>query len=55
MQLAVENALDYMEKRTGAFGGAIALDKDGNIGHFQTTKRMAWAYIQEGKESFGIC
>jgi beta-aspartyl-peptidase (threonine type) len=54
VQNSVENALDYMQNRTGSQGGAIALDKDGNIGHFHTTKRMGWAYIKEGKEFFGI-
>ena len=44
---AIEQALKYMEAKTGGRGGLILVTKDGEIGKGFTTKRMAWASIDK--------
>lgn len=54
VQVAAEKALGYMAIRVDGNGGLIAIDKDGNIGHSFTTKRMVWASIKEDELESGI-
>jgi beta-aspartyl-peptidase (threonine type) len=53
-QLAVEEALNYMLKRVNGKGGAIVIDKNGDVGLYHTTPKMAFAYIKNGKVVNGI-
>ncbi|MCW4011790.1 MAG: isoaspartyl peptidase/L-asparaginase [Candidatus Bathyarchaeota archaeon] len=54
VQIATEKALGYMAVRVNGNGGLIAIDKDGNIGHGFTTKRMVWASIKDDDLESGI-
>ena len=41
-------AFSHMTKRTnGGAGGVVIVSKDGTIGRYNTTKRMAWASMAE--------
>ncbi len=41
---ATKQALQEMHTRTrGGRGGLVAISKDGRVGHYATTERMAWA------------
>ena len=53
-QTATEMALSYMAQRTGETAGAITLSNKGQIGISFNSRRMAWAYIQNGKLHYGI-
>lgn len=53
-QDASEEALNYMKARVGGSGGAVVLDKHGNIGIHWNSEQMAWAYGREGKLHSGI-
>jgi len=43
-----------MTKKLIGTGGAITIDKTGNIGIYFTSKRMAWAYIKDDTLHYGI-
>ena len=43
LEAAAEKALHFMYRRVGGCGGIVAVDKDGDVGVFHTTERMAWA------------
>lgn len=43
-----------MTSRLQNTAGAITLSKAGDVGVYFTSKRMAWAYIQDGKTVYGI-
>lgn len=51
---ACDKALQRMFQRVGGQGGAIAIDRHGQVGKGFTTKRMPWATIKEGVLKFGI-
>src|SRR5687768_862560 len=44
-QSAAEQAVEYMKQRVGGYGGLILIDKNGNVGHAFSTKRMVWAQM----------
>ena len=43
-----------MLQRIGKTAGAITLAKNGDVGIAFTSKRMAWAYMKDGKIHYGI-
>ncbi|XP_046395829.1 isoaspartyl peptidase/L-asparaginase isoform X2 [Ischnura elegans] len=45
-QSATQEVLDAMAKQTGQTAGAITISKDGEIGIYFNSRRMAWAYQQ---------
>lgn len=52
---AVEAALVNMDSKVkDGHGGAIAIDKHGNIGMHFNTPRMVWASMKEDKLEYGI-
>lgn len=51
---ACVKALQSMFERVGGQGGVIAVDKHGQVGKGFTTKRMAWASVNEDIVKFGI-
>lgn len=53
-QQSVTMALDFMKKRVNGHGGAIAIDKNRNIGLDFTTQRMPWAYVKCDTLHFGL-
>ena len=53
-QEAVGEALEFMKQRVGGDGGAIAVDKFGQIGIEWNSKMMAWAWGRSGKLHYGI-
>lgn len=53
-QEAVGEALEFMEQRVGGNGGAIAVDKFGQIGIEWNSEMMAWAWGRSGKLHYGI-
>ncbi|CAD7090856.1 unnamed protein product [Hermetia illucens] len=53
-QEATEAALKEMTARLVGTGGAITIDKKGQIGIYFTSKRMAWAYIKGNELHYGI-
>lgn len=53
-QEATESALKEMTARLVGTGGAITIDKKGQIGIYFTSKRMAWAYIKGNELHYGI-
>lgn len=54
VQKAVEEACKNMTKRLEGTGGAICLDKNGDVGIYFTSRRMAWAYQKKDIICFGI-
>lgn len=48
-QTATENVLHAMTSRLNYTAGAITISKDGNVGIYFTSQKMAWAY-QKGNE-----
>ena len=53
-QTAVEEALNYMLNRVNGKGGAIVINRNGEIGFYHTTPKMAYAYVKNGKIVKGI-
>ncbi|KAG5682879.1 hypothetical protein PVAND_012198 [Polypedilum vanderplanki] len=53
-QTATETACNNMTERFFGKGGAITIDKDGNVGISFTSKRMAWAYQKLNTMHYGI-
>ncbi|XP_022083115.1 isoaspartyl peptidase/L-asparaginase-like isoform X1 [Acanthaster planci] len=53
-QDAVEKALNFMQERRGAPGGAIAVSKNGDFGYYFNTKAMIWASVQNGQLHYGV-
>ena len=51
---ACDKALQKMFQGVGGQGGAIAIDRHGQVGRGFTAKRMPWATIKEGVLKFGI-
>lgn len=51
---ATELALTNMHERTGGTAGAITLSNKGQVGIHFNSKRMAWAYAQNGEIHSGI-
>lgn len=43
-----------MQQRINKTAGAIVIAKDRTVGIAFTSKRMAWAYFQDGKMHYGI-
>lgn len=43
-----------MTRRLNNTAGAITLSKDGEVGVYFSSNRMAWAYIKNGKTYYGI-
>lgn len=56
-QDATEEGLNYMRSKVGGSGGAVTVSKNGDVGIYFTSQRMAWAYrkgsqdIQSGIDS----
>ena len=53
-KLAIESILNEMALRVQGHGGAIAINRYGEIGHAFTTQRMAWASIKDNTLQFGL-
>ncbi|XP_055844764.1 probable isoaspartyl peptidase/L-asparaginase GA20639 [Episyrphus balteatus] len=53
-QQATEDVCKEMTQRLIGTGGAITIDKEGNIGIYFTSKRMAWGYIKDNQLVYGI-
>ncbi len=53
-QEATETGLAYMNERTGETAGVITLSTKGEVGISFNSKRMAWAYVRDGKVHYGI-
>jgi len=53
-ETACDKALQSMFQTVGGQGGVIAVNKHGQVGRGFTTKRMAWAAVEEGVLKFGI-
>ncbi|KAG1665263.1 Isoaspartyl peptidase/L-asparaginase [Nymphon striatum] len=52
---AVISGLEYMQNRiNGAYGGAVALTNNGDVGIHFTTDRMAWAYRKGEQMKYGV-
>ncbi len=51
---AIKEAVDYMFERVNGRGGAIAISKNGDIGVYHNTPKMAFAYVLDGKIISGI-
>ena len=51
---AAKKALELMYRKTGGRGGIIVIDKNGNVGYYHTTTRMAFAYVINGRLRSGI-
>jgi L-asparaginase / beta-aspartyl-peptidase len=46
-KVAIENALELLQRKAEGYGGAIAINKKGNIGVAYNTPRMARAYMND--------
>ncbi|XP_055844763.1 probable isoaspartyl peptidase/L-asparaginase GA20639 [Episyrphus balteatus] len=53
-QKATEDVTMEMTKRLVGTGGAITIDKKGDVGVYFTSKRMAWGYIKGNQLVYGI-
>lgn len=53
-QAATEHSCKSMTARLTGTGGAITIDKKGNVGISFTSERMAWAYQKSDKLFYGI-
>ncbi|XP_022083116.1 isoaspartyl peptidase/L-asparaginase-like isoform X2 [Acanthaster planci] len=53
-QDALEKALTVMKGRLNSQGGAIAVSKNGDIGHYFNTEGMIWASVQNGQLHYGV-
>ncbi|XP_071452475.1 isoaspartyl peptidase/L-asparaginase isoform X2 [Hetaerina americana] len=53
-QIATQQVLDAMAEQTGESAGAITISKDGEIGIYFNSRRMAWAYQQGDDIHSGI-
>lgn len=51
---AAEASLSMMRERTGGCGGVIVASKDGRLGKFFTTNRMAWAQMDKDGLKSGV-
>ncbi|MEO1436256.1 MAG: isoaspartyl peptidase/L-asparaginase [Bacteroidota bacterium] len=46
---AIQQSLDYLQKRTNGHGGLIGISRKGNYAFGHNTERMAHAYFEEGR------
>ena len=53
-RVASQQALSYMKRRVGGVGGLIMVTKDGQWAASCTTKRMAWACVDNGTMYSGV-
>lgn len=53
-RVACKQALGYMKRRVGGVGGLIMVTKDGKWAASCTTKRMAWACVDNGTMYSGV-
>ncbi|KAH8394439.1 hypothetical protein KR222_005256 [Zaprionus bogoriensis] len=53
-QAATEQQCRQMTQRLGGTGGAIAIDRNGELGISFTSRRMAWGYVLDGVIYYGI-
>lgn len=53
-QTATRNVLEKMTDRLTYTAGAITIDANGNVGHYFTSKKMAWAYRKSNEIHYGI-
>lgn len=53
-QTATRNVLEKMTERLTHTAGAITIDANGNVGHYFTAKKMAWAYRKANQVYYGI-
>lgn len=53
-ETATRITLEQMTARLTHTAGAITIDAKGNVGHYFTAKKMAWAYRKGDKVHFGI-
>lgn len=53
-QTATRNVLEKMTERLTYTAGAITIDASGNVGHYFTAKKMAWAYRKGDQVYYGI-
>ncbi|XP_055914190.1 probable isoaspartyl peptidase/L-asparaginase GA20639 [Eupeodes corollae] len=54
VQQATEDATREMTQRLIGTGGAITLDKQGEVGIYFSSERMAWGYVKDNKLIYGI-
>lgn len=53
-QTATRHVLEKMTERLTHAAGAITIDLNGNVGHYFTAKKMAWAYRKANQIYYGI-
>ena len=53
-EAACNEAITYLKARLNGHGGMILLDKQGRIGIFHNTPRMAWAFKNIDQEKSGV-
>ena len=53
-QEGTENACKAMTDRLEGTGGAITIGKNGDVGVYFTSKRMAWAFQRDNRLHYGI-
>ncbi len=46
-QVAVDEGLNFVQLKTGALGGLLAVNMDGEVGLAFNGGHMAWAYIKD--------
>ena len=51
---AVEQSLEFMNKRVKGAGGAICISATGEAAFHFTTERMAWAVVKDDILSWGL-
>ncbi|KAJ8935177.1 hypothetical protein NQ318_010372 [Aromia moschata] len=54
VQNATKDTLEKMTQKLRNTAGAITISKEGEVGIFFTSKRMAWAYQRENELHYGI-
>ena len=53
-QSSTEQSLDFMASRVQGSGGAIVINKHGDVGMAFTTERMAWAWVKQDTMHSGL-
>ena len=43
-----------MKAKLNSVGGAIVLDKYGNVGKYWSAQGMSWAYMRNGELHYGL-
>lgn len=54
LHAAAKEALDYMSVRVKGSGGVIVIDRSGDMAHYFTTSRMAWASVRSDIMKHGL-